>query len=67
MLAALWWLARNQERLGGGTGYAIDPVCGMQVEIANAAATLELDGRTYYFCCDHCKHKFAASQTTAPA
>ncbi len=68
VLAGLWWLARNRERLGGGTGYAIDPVCGMQVQIANAPATLELDGRTYYFCCDHCKHKFAsASQTTAHA
>ena len=40
VLAGLWWLARNQKRLGGGAGYAIDPVCGMQVEIANAAATL---------------------------
>lgn len=68
VLAGLWWLARNQKRLGGGTGYAIDPVCGMQVEIANAAATLELDGRMYYFCCDHCKHKFAsANRTTVPA
>jgi uncharacterized protein len=66
-LAGLWWLARNQERLGGGTGYAIDPVCGMQVEIANAAATLELDGQTYYFCSDHCKHKFAAPQAATQA
>ncbi len=68
VLAGLWWLARNQERLGGGAAYAIDPVCGMQVEIANAAARLELDGRTYYFCCDHCKHKFAGTtRTTVPA
>ena len=67
VLAGFWWLARNQERLGGGTGYAIDPVCGMQVEIANAAAKLELDGQTYYFCCDHCKHKFAASQAAPQA
>jgi uncharacterized protein len=68
VLAGLWWLARNQKRLGGGTGYAIDPVCGMQVEIANAAASLELDGATYYFCCDGCKRKFAASvRTSVPA
>jgi hypothetical protein len=67
VLASLWWLARNRERLGGGAAYAIDPVCGMQVEIANAAATLELDGQTYYFCCDHCKHKFASARTTVPA
>ena len=67
VLAGLWWLARNQKRLGGGTGYAIDPVCGMQVEIANAAASLELGGATYYFCCDHCKHKFAGARTTVLA
>src|SRR5215813_515826 len=27
VLAGLWWLARNRERLGGGADYAIDPVC----------------------------------------
>jgi len=60
VLAGLWWLARNQQRLGGGSGYAIDPVCGMQVETANAAASLELEGVTYWFCSDHCRHRFAA-------
>jgi uncharacterized membrane protein YraQ (UPF0718 family)/YHS domain-containing protein len=60
VLAGLWWLARNQKRLGGGTGYAIDPICGMQVQIANAPATSVRDGVTYYFCCDHCKHRFEA-------
>ena len=34
----LYWLYRNRERLGGGAGYAIDPVCGMQVQTANAPA-----------------------------
>jgi uncharacterized protein len=58
VFAALWWLARNQERLGGGAGYAIDPVCGMQVETANAGARAEHDGQTFYFCCDHCKARF---------
>jgi uncharacterized protein len=67
VLGGLWWLARNRERLGGGAGYAIDPVCGMQVEIANASATLELDGQTHYFCSDHCKHKFASARTTVLA
>ena len=45
VLAGLWWLARNQQRLGGGAGYAIDPVCGMQVEVANAPARSERDGQ----------------------
>ncbi|HKN64276.1 MAG TPA: YHS domain-containing protein, partial [Gaiellaceae bacterium] len=45
-------------RLGGGAGYAIDPVCGMQVEVANAAARSERDGVAVYFCSDHCRHRF---------
>jgi uncharacterized membrane protein YraQ (UPF0718 family)/YHS domain-containing protein len=60
-LAGLWWLARNQQRLGGGAGYAIDPVCGMQVEVANAPARLERDGKPVYFCSDHCRHRFEAA------
>jgi uncharacterized protein len=58
VLAGLWWLARNQHRLGGGAGYAIDPVCGMQVEVANAGASAEHGGQRFYFCCDHCKARF---------
>jgi uncharacterized protein len=60
VLAGLWWLARNRERLGGGAGYAIDPVCGMQVEVANAAARAEHGGQTFWFCSDHCRHRFEA-------
>jgi uncharacterized protein len=62
VLAGLWWLARNQQRLGGGAGYAIDPVCGMQVEVANAPARSERAGQTVYFCSDHCLHRFEAEQ-----
>jgi uncharacterized protein len=65
VFAALWWLARNQRRLGGGAGYAIDPVCGMQVEIANAAALAERDGETFYFCSDHCRHRFEKDRVGA--
>ena len=36
---------------------AVDPVCGMTVDIGTAIST-ERDGRTYYFCCDHCRQKF---------
>jgi uncharacterized protein len=64
LLGGLWWLARNQRRLGGGAGYAIDPVCGMQVEVANAPAQLEHEGQTLHFCSDHCRHRFTA-QTQA--
>ena len=60
VLAGLWWLARNRERLGGGAGYAIDPVCGMQVEVANAPAYAQHGDQTYYFCSDHCRRRFEA-------
>jgi uncharacterized membrane protein YraQ (UPF0718 family)/YHS domain-containing protein len=62
VLAGLWWLARNQRRLGGGAGYAIDPMCGMQVETANAPAQVTFDGETFYFCSDHCRQRFEAAR-----
>lgn len=37
---------------------AIDPVCGMEVEKATAAATSEYKGQTYYFCAPGCKRAF---------
>jgi xanthine dehydrogenase accessory factor len=38
-----------------------DPVCGMTVEVATAAASAELHGRTYYFCCAGCRDRFLAA------
>jgi xanthine dehydrogenase accessory factor len=38
---------------------AIDPICGMTVEVATAKHTIEVGGETYYFCCPHCKARFA--------
>jgi P-type Cu+ transporter len=35
-----------------------DPVCGMDVEPASAAASCEHEGRTIYFCCEHCLERF---------
>jgi xanthine dehydrogenase accessory factor len=37
---------------------AIDPVCGMTVEIATAHFTSEYQGKTYYFCAAGCKRSF---------
>ena len=37
---------------------AIDPVCGMTVDPATAAAKLEHSGKAYYFCSKHCAHTF---------
>ncbi|HEX9121175.1 MAG TPA: heavy metal translocating P-type ATPase [Terriglobales bacterium] len=39
---------------------AKDPVCGMSVDPAQAKATAEHQGRTYYFCCAGCARKFTA-------
>ena len=35
-----------------------DPVCGMDVDPANAAAQTEYNGKTYYFCAPGCKSAF---------
>ncbi len=37
---------------------AIDPVCGMSVEIGSAKHRSEALGRSFYFCCARCKRKF---------
>ena len=39
----------------------LDPVCHMSVEAENAAATLDHDGTTYYFCSRGCMGEFLAS------
>jgi Cu+-exporting ATPase len=39
----------------------LDPVCGMEVDIAAPAATLLHEGTTYLFCSTHCLEKFKAS------
>ncbi len=39
---------------------AIDPICGMTVDIATAAYKTERNGQMYYFCCAGCQAKFEA-------
>ena len=60
IFAVLYWTYRHRERLGGGGGYALDPVCGMQVQTANAPASLLHEDTLVYFCSDHCRHRFEA-------
>ncbi len=36
----------------------IDPVCGMEVDPADAAGHSEFEDRVYYFCSPKCKEKF---------
>ncbi|MFP4647016.1 MAG: YHS domain-containing protein [Candidatus Acetothermia bacterium] len=37
---------------------AKDPVCGMEVDVDDPAATYEYKGETYYFCAPGCKKQF---------
>jgi Cu+-exporting ATPase len=46
--------------LAGSSQEAIDPVCGMTVNPATAAASVSHDGQTYYFCNPSCAQRFQA-------
>lgn len=35
-----------------------DRVCGMEIDAEDAAATVEYEGTTYYFCSDACRQAF---------
>jgi xanthine dehydrogenase accessory factor len=39
---------------------AIDPVCGMHVDLADARHTATVDGVSYAFCCANCRTRFVA-------
>ena len=41
---------------------AVDPVCGMEVDPANAAATATVEGLTHFFCSTGCRDHFLAEQ-----
>jgi uncharacterized protein len=68
LFALLYWTYRNRERLGAGGRYARDPVCGMQVEMGHAPASIDHPGQRVYFCSDHCAERFAlqSAQTGVP-
>ncbi|MCW8955944.1 MAG: XdhC family protein, partial [Gammaproteobacteria bacterium] len=40
---------------------AIDPVCGMSVDITTAEYKSDFQGQSYYFCCAGCQHSFDQS------
>ncbi len=42
-----------------------DPVCGMMVDPARAAAKVEREGKTYFFCGRSCAEKFQSGQSQA--
>lgn len=63
-LEKLFWpeAAPAESTAGTGAGTepatAIDPVCGMTVEVATARNTYDYQGTTYYFCCPGCRGRF---------
>src|SRR5438128_3300766 len=61
VFAVLYWLYRNRVRLGGGARYAIDPVCGMQVERQLAPASVRRADQTVFFCFDRCRDRFGSN------
>jgi xanthine dehydrogenase accessory factor len=40
---------------------AVDPVCGMRVDIATARHIAQVEGDVYYFCCASCRSRFIES------
>jgi len=50
--------AKFDSEVTGGAKMAIDPVCHMEVEESQAAATSEYQGKKYYFCAVGCKKAF---------
>jgi len=41
-----------------GATEAVDPICGMTVQVEGARHTAEHAGTTYYFCCGGCRERF---------
>jgi uncharacterized membrane protein YraQ (UPF0718 family)/YHS domain-containing protein len=60
IFAVLYWIYRHPI----GDTHARDPVCGMQVERANAGAVLDSGDSRIYFCSPHCRDRFEARSTT---
>ncbi|HEY8678572.1 MAG TPA: permease [Candidatus Dormibacteraeota bacterium] len=68
VFGVLFRLYRNRERLGTADRYAIDPICGMQVEKELAPASAQDAGDTYFFCSDRCRNRFVTDRPRlAPA
>jgi YHS domain-containing protein len=63
----LFWLYRHRSRLGGGAGYATDPVCGMQVRTDSAPAQRTHGGVHYWFCSDRCADRFVPPSVGPPS
>lgn len=48
----------GRDEATGAPAPAVDPVCGMTVDPADGAPSVDHDGETYYFCCHGCADAF---------
>jgi xanthine dehydrogenase accessory factor len=44
---------------------AVDPICGMTVAIVPGTPSVEVEGETFYFCCEGCASRFQAQHEHA--
>src|SRR4051812_48960348 len=61
VLGVLFLLYRQRKADAADSRYATDPVCGMQVDKANAPAHLVHDGTEVWFCSDGCCTRYSES------
>jgi uncharacterized membrane protein YraQ (UPF0718 family)/YHS domain-containing protein len=66
VFALLYWLHRNERRLGAGARFAVDPMCGMQVRTSDAPAQRKSGDRDYWFCSDRCASRFDRRREETP-
>jgi Cu+-exporting ATPase len=50
----------NTNQAGETSMFAIDPVCGMKVDLSKGKPTFDYAGTTYHFCSQRCHDRFAA-------
>ena len=48
----------SRDEAAAAPASAVDPVCGMTVDPADGAPSVDHDGETYYFCCHGCADSF---------
>jgi uncharacterized membrane protein YraQ (UPF0718 family) len=65
--AGLLALHHNRRRDGDDDAHTVDPVCGMQIEKANAGATSRIGDDTVYFCSPRCQQRFSQDLTRSTA
>jgi YHS domain-containing protein len=61
---ALQQLRKESETMKQSKSVTKDPVCGMTVD-ETTAIHAERDGKTFYFCSDHCRQKFLSTPAGA--